>query len=98
MVVPEVKKVTNEKKKRRFRPGTVALREIVKFQKSTDLLIPRLPFQRVCRDIARGFSQQIRFTSQGLQALQEAAECYLGSLFEDSNMCTIHAKRVTLMP
>ena len=66
-------------------------------QRKTDLLIPRLPFQRLTREIARTHSAEIRFTSQGLLALQEAAECYLGSLFEDSYLCTLHAKRVTLM-
>ncbi|KAH7415549.1 hypothetical protein KP509_14G051000 [Ceratopteris richardii] len=72
------------KKPRRYRPGTVALREIRKYQKSTELLIRRLPFQRLVREIA--------------QDLKEAAEAYLVGLFEDTNLCAIHAKRVTIMP
>lgn len=83
--------------KRRFKPGQLALREIKRLQKGTDLLIPRLPFQRLVREIARGYNQEIRFSIQGLMALQESAECYLSGLFEDSFMCALHAKRVTLM-
>lgn len=85
-----------ERKKMRFRPGTVALREIKKYQKSTDLLIPRAPFQRVVREICRGYDHDLRFASQGLLALQEAAEGYLTGVFEDANLCALHAKRVTL--
>lgn len=86
------------KKPHRYRPGTVALREIRKFQKSTDLLIRKLPFQRVVREIASGFKSDLRFQSQAVLALQEAAEAYLVGLFEDTNLCAIHAKRVTIMP
>ena len=86
------------KKPRRFRPGTVALREIRKFQKSTDLLIRKLPFQRVVREIAQQFKSDLRFQSQAVLALQEASEAYLVGLFEDTNLCAIHAKRVTIMP
>ena len=86
------------KKPRRFRPGTVALREIRKFQKSTELLIRKLPFQRVVREIATEFKAELRFQSQAILALQEATEAYIVSLFEDTNLCAIHAKRVTIMP
>ena len=86
------------KKPRRFRPGTVALREIRKYQKSTELLIPRLPFQRLVREIAQDFKTDLRFQSAAVAALQEAAEAYLVGIFEDSNLCAIHAKRVTIMP
>lgn len=86
------------KKPHRYRPGTVALREIRKFQKTTDLLIRKLPFQRLVRDIAMEYKQDIRFQSQAILALQEAAESYLVGLFEDTNLCAIHAKRVTIMP
>lgn len=86
------------KKPHRFRPGTVALREIRKFQKSTELLIRKLPFQRLVREISNDFKQDIRFHSQALLALQEASEAYLVGLFEDTNLCAIHAKRVTIMP
>ena len=63
----------------------------------TDLLIRKLPFQRLVREIATEFKQEIRFQSQAVLALQEAAEAYLVSLFEDTNLCAIHAKRVTIM-
>ena len=83
-------------KKRRFRPGTVALREIRRFQKSTELLIRKLPFQRLVREIAKGYKEDLRFQSGAVAALQEAAESYLVSLFEDTNLAAIHAKRVTI--
>ena len=86
------------KKPHRYRPGTVALREIRKFQKSTDLLIRKLPFQRVVREIATEYKSDLRFQSQAVLALQEAVEAYLVGLFEDTNLCAIHAKRVTIMP
>ncbi|KAH0907594.1 hypothetical protein HID58_039421 [Brassica napus] len=81
-----------------FRPGTVALREIRKYQKSTELLIRKLPFQRLVREIAQDFKTDLRFQSSAVAALQEAAEAYLVGLFEDTNLCAIHAKRVTIMP
>lgn len=86
------------KKPHRYRPGTVALREIRKFQKSTDLLIRKLPFQRLVREISSEYKSDLRFQSQAILALQEAAEAYLVGLFEDTNLCAIHAKRVTIMP
>ena len=86
------------KKPHRYRPGTVALREIRRYQKSTDLLIRKLPFQRVVREIAQGIKNDCRFQSTAILAIQEAAEAYLVGLFEDSNLCAIHAKRVTIMP
>ena len=84
--------------KRRYRPGTVALREIRRYQKSTDLLVRKLPFQRLVREIAQDFRADLRFQGSAILALQEAAEAYLASLFEDTNLCAIHAKRVTVMP
>ena len=86
------------KKPHRYRPGTVALREIRKFQKSTELLIRKLPFQRLVREIATEYKSDLRFQSQAVLALQEASEAYLVGLFEDTNLCAIHAKRVTIMP
>ena len=86
------------KKPHRYRPGTVALRQIRHFQKSTDLLIRKLPFQRLVREIAQDFKSDLRFQSHAILALQEAAEAYLVSLFEDTNLCAIHAKRVTIQP
>ncbi|XP_065204002.1 uncharacterized protein LOC135834093 [Planococcus citri] len=85
-------------KHRRYRPGTVALREIRKYQKSTDLLIRKLPFQRLVREIAQDFKTDLRFQTSAVLALQEAGEAYLVSLFEDTNLCAIHGKRVTIMP
>ena len=85
-------------KKRRYRPGTVALREIRRYQKSTELLIRKLPFQRLVREIAQDFKTDLRFQSSAVVALQEASEAYLVGLFEDTNLCAIHAKRVTIMP
>eukprot|EP01056_Protomagalhaensia_sp_Gyna25_P004221 Protomagalhaensia_sp_Gyna_25__4220@NODE_383_length_3630_cov_191_540518_g294_i0_p4_GENE_NODE_383_length_3630_cov_191_540518_g294_i0NODE_383_length_3630_cov_191_540518_g294_i0_p4_ORF_typecomplete_len138_score26_27Histone/PF00125_24/9_7e47CENPT_C/PF15511_6/7_2e03CENPT_C/PF15511_6/0_00019CENPS/PF15630_6/0_00034Bromo_TP/PF07524_13/0_0013CBFD_NFYB_HMF/PF00808_23/0_027PAF/PF15715_5/0_045_NODE_383_length_3630_cov_191_540518_g294_i019862399 len=86
------------KKPRRFRPGTVALREIRRYQKSTELLIRKLPFQRLVKEIASEFKSELRFQSSAVMALQEASEAYLVGLFEDTNLCAIHAKRVTIMP
>eukprot|EP00887_Chlorella_sp_A99_P001247 scaffold14.g1247.t1 len=86
------------KKPHRYRPGTVALREIRKYQKSTELLIRKLPFQRLVREIAQDFKTDLRFQSQAVLALQEAAEAYLVGLFEDTNLAAIHAKRVTIQP
>lgn len=84
-------------KSRRYKPGTVALREIRKYQKSTELLIRRLPFQRLVREIAKGFKPGLRFQSNAIMALQESAEVYLVGIFEDANLCAIHDKRITLM-
>jgi histone H3 len=86
------------KRNHRYRPGTVALREIRKYQKSTDLLIRRLPFQRLIREVAQEFKPELRFQSTALLALQEASEAYLTGLFEDTNLCAIHAKRITITP
>ena len=86
------------KKPRRFRPGTQALREIRKYQKSTELLIRKMPFQRLVREISTDYKADLRFQSNAILALQEAAEMFLVGLFEDSNLCAIHAKRVTIMP
>jgi len=86
------------KKPHRYRPGTVALREIRRYQKSTDLLIRKLPFQRLVREVARAFKNDLRFQGTAILALQEASEAFLVSLFEDANLLASHAKRVTLMP
>ena len=86
------------KKPHRYRPGTVALREIHRYQKSTELLIRRLPFQRLVREIAKDFKGRLNFASGAILTLQEAAEAYLIGLFEDTNLCAIHAKCITIMP
>ena len=83
----------------RYWPGTVALREICWYQKLTELLIRKLPFQRLVREIAQDLGKMdMRFQSGAIMALQEASEAYLVGLLEDSNLCAIHAKRVTIMP
>ncbi|XP_034084876.1 uncharacterized protein LOC117554558 [Gymnodraco acuticeps] len=78
------------KKPHRYRPGTVALREIRRYQKSTELLIRKLPFQRLVREIAQDFKTDLRFQSSAVMALQESSEAYLVGLFEDTNLCAIH--------
>lgn len=85
------------KVQRRFKPGTVALREIKRYQRGTNLLLLKAPFQRFVRAICEGIDAQLRFQSQALLAVQEAAEMYLIGLFEDSNLCAVHANRVTVM-
>ncbi|KAM0829745.1 hypothetical protein ACQ4PT_066680 [Festuca glaucescens] len=86
------------KKPHRFKPGTVALRQIRKYQKSTELLIPFAPFVRLVREVTNFCSTKVcHWTPQALVALQEAAEYMLVDLFERANLCSIHAKRVTLM-
>ena len=86
-----------EKRKLRFKPGTVALREIVRYQKNYKLLLPRASFQRVVRSICNGIDHDLRFASNALLALQESAEAYLTGVFEDAVLCSIHANRVTVM-
>ena len=89
-------------KKRKFRAGTKALREIRKYQKSSDLLIPAMPFSRLIREVAQsvlGYNMpEFRFQSAAIMALQEAAEAFLVTLFQDTLLCAIHAKRETIMP
>ena len=82
----------------RYRPGTVALREIRRYQKSMELLIHKLPFQCLVHEILQGFGVGFRVTPAMMMALQEAAEVYLVQLLEDSNLCTIHAKCITIQP
>ena len=88
------------KKPHRYRPGTVALREIRRFQKTTELLIRKAPFQRLVREIAQKISKNkdLRFQSLAVLALHEASEAYMVGMFEDTNLCALHAKRVTIMP
>ena len=85
------------KKKHRYRPGTVALREIRRYQHSTDLLFRKRPFQRLVREIAETMKPDLRFQAGAVLAIQEAAESYIVTLFEDTNMVAIHAGRVTIM-
>jgi len=83
----------------RYRPGTVALRDIRRYQKSTQLLIQKAPFVRVVREISLDHAPLgVRFAASAIEALREAAEAYMVHLFEDVNMCAMHAKRVTILP
>jgi len=86
------------KKPHRYRPGTVALRMIRKYQKSTELLLRKMPFQRLVKEIAQDFKTDLRFQPQAIMACQNASEAYLTSLFEDGNLCAIHSNRVTIFP
>ena len=82
----------------RYRPGTITLREIRKYQKSTALLIRKPPFQCLVHEILQGFNMEFRVTPAMVMALQVAAEAYLVQLLEDSNLCAIHAKHITIQP
>ena len=97
---PRTQIYAGQKKRRpqRYRPGTVALIEIRRYQRSSELLIRRMPFQRLVREIAQTHNPHLGFQSGAILALQESAEAYLVGLLEDSNLCAIHAKRVTIMP
>ena len=85
-------------KKTRYRPGTVAIREIRRYQKSTELLIKKMPFQRLVREIAQDFKTDLRFQGQAIIALQEASEAHIVEMFEHANLCALHAKRQTIGP
>jgi histone H3 len=94
------------KKPHRYRPGTVALHQIHHYQKSTELLIPKMPFQRLAREVLQDLNKGVsfprhyanRFQSTSLLAMQESVEAFSIGLFEEANLCAIHAKRVTIMP
>ena len=85
------------KRAHRYRPGTVALREIRRYQMSTDNLIRKRPFQRLVRDVAQDYKSDVRFQAAALEALQSASEAYLVGLFEDTNLACLHARRRTIM-
>jgi histone H3 len=86
------------RKPHRYRPGTVALREIRRFQKSTEALIACLPFQRLVREISGDYRSDLRWQGKAVAALQEASEAYLVGLFADAQLCAVQGKRVTIMP
>ena len=94
------------KKPHRYCPGTVALREICRYQKSTDLLIRKVPFQRLAREVLQDLNKPgsyprfnaTRFQATSLLAIQESVEAFSIGMFEDINLCAIHARRVTIMP
>ncbi|CAD8057093.1 unnamed protein product [Paramecium primaurelia] len=93
----KMKSKRKERKPHRFRPGTVALKEIRKFQESSRLLIRKIPFQRLIREIAGVNEKEMRFQSSAIFALQEATEAFIVNLLEDSVLCAHHAKRMTVM-
>ena len=96
--IHEVRMQGRQVKPHRYRAGTVALQDIRHFQKTSALLIRKLPFKRLVREIAQDFKTDLRFQSAAILCLQEAAEAYLVRLFDDANLCAIHARRVTIMP
>lgn len=83
-----------ERKKRRYHPGTVALREIRRFQKSTDDLIPKAAIDRLIREIAQDYKTDLRFEPNMILALQSAAEAYVVDLFEKANTVAVTSGRV----
>ncbi|CAM9223068.1 unnamed protein product [Scytosiphon promiscuus] len=92
--------VGEPRKRRRFRPGERALKEIRAYQRTTELLLRKLPFARLVKEVQETFTpagKRYRWQAAALLALQEAAEAHLVSLFEDANLCALHAKRVTIM-
>lgn len=91
----EVKK--EMKKVRRYRPGSLALREIRQYQKSHELLLRKAPFIRLVKEISQDMRCQFRWERSAIEAIQHAAEGYLVTLFEDTNLATINNKRVTIM-
>lgn len=86
------------RRSRKSRKELIALREIRRYQKTTELLIPRIKFQRLAREITQSFKSNMQFQVNSLEALHEAAENFIVGLMEDANLCAIHAKRVTVMP
>ena len=84
------------RKRQRYKPGTVAIREIRRYQKSTELLIRKLPFQRLVREIAQDIKTDLRFQASAMLAMQEAAEFHIVEVFERANLCALHANRVTV--
>lgn len=96
---PRPRVAASARRKKRMRPGERALKEIRAYQQSTDLLIRRLPFARLVREIQMSLTRHpYRWQGSAILALQEAAEAHLVGLFEDCNLCAVHAKRVTIMP
>ena len=90
-----------ERKRKRRKPGTVALKQIKYYQSNTDLLIRLLPFARLVKEIADDLFSggcDFKWKASAIQALQYAVEAYMVALMEDTNKAAIHAKRVTIMP
>ncbi len=93
-----MQKVIAMRKPHRWRPGTVALREIQEVQKNTDLLIRKAPFQCLVQEIVHNMSRKsdLQMQSTALLALQEAAEYFMVDVFSNTNLCAMHGKRVTI--
>ena len=85
-------------KQRKMQRGMQALREIQKYQKGANLLIQRVPFQRLVKEIVQKWQEGLKLQSSTVLALQVAGEAFLVGLIEQANLCAIHAKRVTIMP
>ncbi|RWS20590.1 histone 3-like protein [Leptotrombidium deliense] len=104
IVAPFQKKAAKDagepRRRWRYRPGVLSLKEIRFYQKSTQLLLRKLPFSRLVREVAQGLylRHNVLWQASALEALQEAAETYLVELFENSNIVAINSKRVTVMP
>ena len=96
--IDEARMQGRQVKPHRYRAGTVALQDICHFQKTSALLIRKRPFQRLVREIAQDFKTDLWFQSAAILCLQEAAEAYLVRLFDDANLCAIHARQVTILP
>lgn len=94
--IKKLTQATKEKKPHRFRPGTVALREIKRYQKSNELLVKKMPFQRLVREVASKLNPKLRFEASAVLSLQAAAEAYLTSVMSDANLCATHNNRVTV--
>ena len=95
--VPKAKGAGRAAVKRRYRPGTVALRDIRKFQRSGELLISNFPCQRFVRETAKAYTNVPRIQASAVLALQEAVEAYLVGLLQAAQLCSIHDKCVTVM-
>ena len=96
----QLKAIRDEKleKQRKVQKGMQALKEIQRYQKGVDLLIRRVPFQRLVREIIQKRREGLKLQSSTVLVLQEASEAFLVGLMEQANLCTIHVKRVTIMP
>ena len=96
--VAKTKKLVAPPIARKFKPGTVAIRDIRRYQKGTEVLLRKLPFQRLVRELAQGQKDGIRFQASAVLAMQEATEAHIVNLFADTCLCAIHGKRVTIQP
>ena len=95
----KAKKATEdgETQKRRTRPGAKALREIRKYQRSTDSIVPRAPLQRIIKEITGKYMPDARYSMGAIEAVHQCIEAYMVGLFEDTGLCAVHARRKTIM-